>query len=83
MVFGKRVKAFGVRIQKDRHLVDERACPSRANTVHPLVCAVVEECDLRVLAAKLDDDRGPRDISLYRLAARDHLLNEWKLQRFG
>ena len=54
-------------VQQRGHLVDESAGASGAGAVHPLVDAAVEEDDLGVLPAQLDDGGGVRLQPLHHL----------------
>src|SRR5665647_1273603 len=70
-------------MQEAGHLVDERARTARARTVHPLLDDWVEERDLRVLAAELDDDVGLRLEALDRGRTGDDLLDELHAHQVG
>ncbi len=70
-------------IQQRRHLIDERAGAARAGAVHALVHAALEEDDLRVLAAQLDDRARVRLQRAHRLAGGVDLLHERYARRLG
>src|SRR5450759_3661159 len=70
-------------MQEAGHLVDERARTARARTGHPLLDDGVEERDLRVLAAELDDDVGLRLEALDRGRTGDDLLDELHAHQVG
>ena len=63
-------------VQQRGHLVDESAGASGAGAVHPLVDAAVEEDDLGVLPAQLDDGGGVRLQPLHHLPGGEDLLDE-------
>src|SRR5664280_3832427 len=70
-------------MQEAGHLVDERARAARARTVHPLLYDGVEERDLRILTAELDDDVGLRLEALERGGTGDDLLDELHAHHVG
>src|SRR5665647_1005505 len=70
-------------MQEAGHLVDERARTARARTVHPLLDDGVEERDLRILTAELDDDVGLRLEALDRGRTGDDLLDELHAHHVG
>ena len=70
-------------VQKNRHLVDERAGAARAAAVHALVQAMVEEDHLRILAAQLDHHAGIRLVAAHGLAGCVDLLHEGDARGLG
>ncbi len=80
---GELVQAGRVRVQQGGHLVDERAGPTGARAVHPLLGNGVEVGDLGVLAAELDDHVRVRIKAPDRGRLRDHLLHERQPERVG
>ena len=77
IVFRVFIQAGRVRLQKGRHLVDERAGASGADAVHTLFhVAALEVDDLGVLAAQLDGHVRLRRVVLQRRGHGDHFLNE-------
>src|SRR5664279_4842027 len=70
-------------MQEAGHLVDERARTARARTVHPLLDDGVEERDLRILTAELDDHVGRRLEALDRSRTGDDLLDELHAHHVG
>ncbi len=77
------VEARGVGVQQVGHLVDEGARTAGARAVHPLLDDRVEERDLGVLAAELDDHVGLRLEALDRGRTGDHFLYELDAHQVG
>ena len=83
IVFRKFVKSAYVRVEKSRHLIDERARTARAGTVHSLFNAAAQVCYLRVLAAKLDSNVGFGDKRLDSRRSRGNFLNKRDTEPFS
>ena len=79
----ERIKLGGRNVEQRGHLVDERARPAGARTVHALLKPAGKKDDLRVLAAKLDDAVGVGRIRLDDFAGRKNLLDKRQARRFG
>ena len=77
------VESVAVCVQKDRHLIDERAGPACAGAVHPLFDRGSEIGDLCVFSAQLDDHIGLRDQFLHCQRAGDDLLLELRADLIG
>ena len=81
--FGEFVESHGIRIQKHRHLVDERAGAAGAGAVHSLFNGGLVEGDLRIFSPQFNGHIRLRDERLYGFAAGNDFLGKGLLQDVG